>query len=77
MKNRPTLFEVDPPTPRAKPRVMMHVIDAGGCDNLEGGAHIVVFQCGKCRHKTEWQEVQTVSEGKRGFPCPKCNGGRF
>jgi hypothetical protein len=65
----PTLFEI-PSEPRAKPRVMMHTIDAGAGDELPCRVH---FQCGKCGHDDGWHEVATWTEGKRGLPCPKCN----
>ena len=60
--------------PRKPARVMMHVVDAGysGCDDDDGG--IAVFQCRKCDHKTDWTKFRTVTEAKRGLPCPKCNG---
>ncbi len=62
------LFDVLPRT-RVR-RVMMHVCDAGAA---ESGAHIVNFVCGKCGHDAGWWEVDSVTEGKRGMPCPKCN----
>ena len=68
---QPTLFD-DEPRKRAKPRVMMHVVDAGQGE-CYGGSHIVVMQCGRCGHKTDWFQVNTTTEGKRGKPCPKCN----
>jgi DNA-directed RNA polymerase subunit RPC12/RpoP len=58
--------------PRRSPRRMMHVIDASG-DCSDPGSHSVVFQCSKCDHKTGWLKVDSVSEGKRGIPCPICN----
>lgn len=57
---------------RAKPRVLMHVFDAGGCDSDEG-THIARFECGKCGLKTDWLVMQTITETKRGIPCPNCN----
>lgn len=67
-----TLFDKGK-NPRAKPRVMMHVVDAGpGCE-IEGGPHAVVLECGWCGHNTGWITVQTITEGKRGKPCPVCN----
>lgn len=57
------------PRPRRSPRVMMHVIDAGdGCESA-----IARFRCGRCGHETDWQDVRTTTEGRRGVPCPKCN----
>ena len=56
--------------PRRKPRVMMHVSDAGNGP----GCQIIRFECTKCGHDTDWMEdVRNVSENKRGMPCPKCN----
>lgn len=74
MSNQPRLFDDDPKS-RARPRIIMRVVDAGdsGCSVSDGGSHIVVFQCGKCGHRTDWTLVKTVTEGKRGKPCPKCN----
>jgi hypothetical protein len=50
--------------------VLMHVIDAGEGSN---GEDIAVFWCEHCGHETEWLKVGSVSEAKRGLPCPKCN----
>lgn len=57
---------------RRQPRRMMHVVDAGG-DCSGSGSHSVVFECAKCGHKTDWQKVESVTEGRRGIPCPICN----
>lgn len=75
--HQPTLFEM-PTKPRAKRRVLMHVIDAGPCDcdpddTTPGGIKdLVVLKCEKCGHETDWQRVLR-SEAKRGLPCPECN----
>ena len=52
--------------PKAPPVKRMHVADAGdGC---------IRFVCGHCGHDTYWiTDDQTVSENKRGRPCPRCN----
>lgn len=75
-KTMSRLFEMEPEPPkqRQKPRKLMHVIDAGGggC-GVDTGEHRVRFGCEICKHETEWQTVKTVTEGKRGIPCPKCN----
>ena len=72
--NQQLLFEPEPQKPRAKPRVMMHVVDAGPGDVDDG--HLVQFECPRCGNRPEdWDHVRTVSEGKRGKPCPKCNSG--
>lgn len=55
------------------PRVIrMHVSDAGHGDSM--GA-IVRWQCRKCGHETDWDQVgeASVTKLKRGIPCPKCN----
>lgn len=66
---QPNLFD-NPPKPRAKPRIIMFVYDAG----LDGDCEAVCLECRKCGHKIEWQHVRTVTEAKR-FPCPECNKG--
>lgn len=58
------------PKPRKPRRVMMRVVDAGVGD---GTGHIVNFVCPRCGHDDGWWNVSSVSEGKRGIPCPKCN----
>lgn len=60
---------------RRKPRVMMHVCDAGdhGCLVDSPGEHIVRFECPRCGYGTGWVTVANVTEGKRGKPCPRCN----
>lgn len=68
---QPTLFENE--RARQPRRVLMHVIDAGGGCGDEPGTHEVVMQCGKCGYETGWITVRTVTEGRRGRPCPKCN----
>ncbi|WP_316172127.1 MULTISPECIES: hypothetical protein [unclassified Bradyrhizobium] len=62
------LFEKPPRTTRG---VLMHVIDAGA--NLTGPGLICQLQCRKCEHKSEWFVFATVTEAKRGLPCPRCN----
>lgn len=57
---------------RKKPRVMMKVIDAG---NGFGDGKVIMFKCFKCGHNTDWiEDTKSVSENKRGMPCPHCNG---
>lgn len=60
----PDLFPGSKP-PRAKPRVMMHVCDAGDC--------IANFKCFKCGATSGWLDVANISEAKRGIPCEACN----
>lgn len=67
-----TLFEM-PSAPRAKRRVLMHVIDAGDCGACRGNECDCVFYCRRCGHTSDWTRVANTSEGKRGQPCPFCN----
>ncbi|MDD2748654.1 hypothetical protein [Acidithiobacillus thiooxidans] len=56
--------------PRRKPRKLMHVCDAYG----DGPDHVhVCFRCSRCGHETDWIDGLTVTEAKRGIPCPMCN----
>ena len=56
--------------PRRKRRVMMHVMDAGNGPSCM----VIEFECKKCGHNTGWiKDEKSVSENKRGMPCPKCN----
>lgn len=57
--------------PRAKPRVMAHVFDAGCSCETE----LARFECKRCGWQSDWLSVASISEGKRGVPCPKCNQG--
>lgn len=68
----PPLFDIA--KPRKSRRVMMHVTDAGETGFEDRGSHSVCMACPKCGHQTGWIAVKTVTEGKRGKPCPKCNG---
>lgn len=62
------LFDL-PPKPRAKPRKLMHVIDAGpGFDQMDR----VRFECARCGHDSGWL-LMKCDDAKRGVPCPKCN----
>lgn len=61
-----SLFDHLPRT--RKRRVMMHVVDAGP------GA--VQLKCRRCGHDTGWvlwRPELTISDYKRGLPCPNCN----
>ena len=62
----PLLFD-ELPRSRSK-LVRMHVVDA----SCESGL-IVVVECWKCGHSSGWIQVDTVTEAKRGIPCPNCN----
>lgn len=54
--------------PKRKTRgQLMHV-----CDARHDAIATVELECGKCGHRTEWIEFATVTEAKRGLPCPVC-----
>lgn len=62
------LFDLPKP-PRAKPRKLMHVIDAGpGIDD----ADMVEMKCRRCGHVDDWK-LRTRAEVRAGVPCPICN----
>lgn len=66
----PNLF---PDAHRRPRRVLMHVVDAG---HRPCGGKGIQFRCGKCGHDTGWiPDNKTVSENRRGRPCPMCNEG--
>lgn len=56
--------------PRARPRVLMHVSDAG---EREDGQHICVMTCRRCGAVTGWLPFANMTEAKRGVPCQACN----
>lgn len=58
------------PAPRARRRVMAHIIDAG-C-NFPDGQERGVFQC-KCGWVSDWTVIESIAKGRRGIPCEKCN----
>lgn len=58
-----------PKEPRAKPRKLMHVWDAGcGHDKKD----LVKFKCARCGTESDWK-LMLMSDAKRGIPCPTCN----
>jgi hypothetical protein len=59
--------------PRKAPEKLMHVCDAGGCCDEDGSGAMVRMQCKRCGHETGWLYLATVTEAKRGKPCPVCN----
>jgi hypothetical protein len=64
--------------PRAKPRILMHVTDAGQvhCGREEDlGKPLCRMRCTRCAAESEWLVFDTVTEAKRGIPCPNCNDG--
>ena len=60
-----------PPKPR-KPRLWrMKLADAG---HLPSGEKGIQFVCPRCGHDTGWiLDEQTITENRRGLPCPQCN----
>lgn len=57
--------------PRRRPRVMMHVVDGG---IFPDGKPCIQFECNRCGHNTgHIYDTKSVSENKRGTPCPVCN----
>ena len=63
------LFPMPAKPPRAKPRIMAHVIDAGcSCES-----DVAKFRCKVCGWESGWLNIATISEGKRGIPCEECN----
>lgn len=68
-RKQPFLEGMEPPP---KPRVKrMYVADAG---HLPGGTKGIRFECPRCGHDTGWiKDEWSVSENKRGRPCPECN----
>lgn len=56
--------------PRRMRGQLMHVSDAG-CGE---GKPVVRMRCAKCGYGSDWYKFDTVTEAKRGLPCPRCNG---
>jgi hypothetical protein len=57
--------------PRAVPRKLMHVCDAS-TDDYDDGLATVRMSCTRCDHVSDWLAI-SVTEAKRGLPCPNCN----
>lgn len=70
MTAQPQLFDQSQ-APRRKRVVRTVVIDAGHVDGAKD--HLVRYECRRCGLDAGWYTVRTVSEGKRGAPCPRCN----
>lgn len=52
--------------PRSPRRKLMHVSDAG--------SGLIEFTCNHCGYCTDWiEDTRSVTENKKGRPCPKCN----
>ncbi len=72
----PTLdmFSAAGTKPKRPPRVMMHISDAG---HDGAGRRAIEFKCRKCGYETGWlRSDKSVTENKRGRPCPECNKSR-
>lgn len=59
--------------PRKTPSKLMHVCDAGGCCEEDGNGAMVCMSCKRCGYESEWLYLASVTEAKRGKPCPVCN----
>ncbi|MGD9862563.1 MAG: hypothetical protein AB7S99_05055 [Pseudodonghicola sp.] len=58
---------------RRPPIKRMRVVDAG---HGPGGTKVIRFICPHCGHDTDWiEDTHTITENRRGLPCPKCNEG--
>ena len=71
----PDLFPGTKP-PRSRPRVLMHVSDAGDVHSGRAedlGKPMCVMRCARCGAETDWLIFETVTEAKRGIPCEACN----
>jgi hypothetical protein len=56
--------------PRKSSVKRMRVADAGNGP----GCKVIQFVCPHCNHDTGWiKDEKTITENKRGLPCPKCN----
>lgn len=55
--------------PRRMRGQLMHVCDAGPG---EGPRCVVQMRCRRCGYVSDWLQFDTVTEAKRGLPCPKC-----
>lgn len=53
------------PSPKSPRLIRMHA-----SDHMEGGGY---FSCSKCGHVEGWLVGLSISEVRRGVPCPKCN----
>ena len=57
---------------RSKPRKLMHAFDAG---EFPDGKSAAAFKCVRCDHHSGWIYA-SLSEIRRGVPCPQCEDGR-
>ncbi|WJS87281.1 hypothetical protein [Paracoccus sp. TOH] len=57
--------------PRRAPLKRMRVEDAGV---FPDGKPCIQFVCPHCGYDTDWiYDTWTISENRRGLPCPRCN----
>jgi DNA-directed RNA polymerase subunit RPC12/RpoP len=71
MKNDDLFAELKPA--RKAPQKLMHVLDVDGSCCCDESPSPVKYKCPRCGHETDWIEPRTVTEAKRGIPCPVCN----
>lgn len=75
MARQPDLFGPRP----SRPRLMrMHAADLGQAPGMMPGWRTSTggdFICHRCGHKAGWIFNLTISEIRRGLPCPICNPG--
>jgi len=55
---------------RTRSKANMYPIDAGPG---MGGQLMALMECPKCSHDGGWWDFDTMTEAKRGVPCPKYN----
>lgn len=73
MARQPDLFGPRPSAPRI---VRMHAVDVGQAPGMMPGWRMATgghFVCSRCRHDAGWLFNLTISEIRRGVPCPVCN----
>ena len=58
---------------RNNPRKLMHVCDSSGCCEEDGSGAMVRMFCKRCEYESNWLYLNTVTEAKKGLPCPICN----
>ena len=61
---------------RTKPRVLMHVSDAGQVDSgkpEDMGKPLCKMVCRRCGAESDYMIFGTITAAKRGIPCKACN----
>lgn len=66
------MTDLFPCAPRRPRRVLMRVVDPGGC--CDKFPMTVRLKCPMCGHNHGWVRFDTKREAL-SQPCPKCNGG--